>query len=65
MLVKFTAFGESSLDLFVYYFSATTDWTEHLQVRQEVNLGIMDIVAGLGLSIAFPTRTIHMMKDEA
>jgi len=65
MLVKFTTFGASSLDLFVYCFTATTDWTEHLQMRQEVNLAIMDIVADLGLAIAFPTQTVHVVRDEA
>jgi MscS family membrane protein len=63
MLVKFTEFGESSLDLFVYYFSGTTDWTEHLQVRQEINLAIMDQVEALGLSVAFPTRTVHLVQE--
>ncbi len=62
-LVKFTEFGASSLDLFIYYFSVTTDWTEHLQVRQEVNLGIMEIVEDMGLSIAFPTRTVHLVRE--
>ncbi len=35
MLVKFTTFNECSLDLFVYCFTVTTDWTQHLAVRQE------------------------------
>lgn len=65
MLVKFTNFGASSLDLFVYCFTVTTDWTEHLQMRQDVNLAIMDIVADLGLSIAFPTQTVHLIRDES
>jgi len=65
MLVKFTEFGASSLDLFVYCFTVTTDWAEHLQRRQEVHLGIMDIVEELGLSIAFPTRTVHLARAEA
>ena len=65
MLVKFTDFNSSSLDLFVYCFSRTTDWAEHLQVRQEVHLGIMDIVEEMGLSIAFPTRTVHLARAEA
>lgn len=65
IMVKFTEFNASSLDLLVYCFSSTTDWVEHLQVRQEVNLGIMDIVEELGQSMAFPTRTVHLVKDEA
>jgi MscS family membrane protein len=59
--VKFTDFGASSLDLFVYCFTVTTDWTEHLLVRQDVNLRIMAPVEETGLSIAFPTRTVHLL----
>jgi len=60
MLVKFIDFGPSSLDLLVYYFTAATDWDRHLSVRQQINLAIMDIVEGMGLSIAFPTQTVHL-----
>ncbi len=63
MLVKFTDFGPSSLDLLIYYFTATTDWERHLAVRQEINLAVMDIVAELGLSIAFPTQTVHLRPE--
>jgi MscS family membrane protein len=59
-MVKFTGFGPSSLDLFVYCFTETTDWVAHLQVRQDVQLDIMDILAELGLEIAFPTQTVHL-----
>ncbi|MFN2371003.1 MAG: mechanosensitive ion channel family protein, partial [Candidatus Krumholzibacteriia bacterium] len=65
MLVKFTEFGASSLDVFVYCFTRTTDWTRHLAVRQEVNLALMEMVQELGLSVAFPTRTVHLVGAEA
>ncbi len=64
MLVKFTDFGASSLDIFVYCFTRTTDWTEHLALRQELCLGIMDILEELGLEVAFPTRTVHLADGE-
>jgi MscS family membrane protein len=60
MLVKFTEFNTSSLDLFVYCFTVTTDWTKHLAVRQEVNLKIMHMVEEMGMEIAFPTQTVHL-----
>ncbi len=63
MLVKFTTFNDSSLDLFVYCFTVTTDWTQHLAVRQDVNLRIMSMVEELGMSIAFPTQTVHLIED--
>ena len=59
-LVRFTEFGASSLDVFLYYFTKSTKWDEHLGVRERVNLNIMRIVNEMGLSIAFPTRSIHV-----
>ncbi|RKZ15114.1 mechanosensitive ion channel family protein [bacterium] len=63
MLVKFTTFNESSLDIFIYCFTVSTDWTEHLRVRQEVNLDIMELVEKMGMSIAFPTQTVHLVGE--
>lgn len=59
-LVNFTDFGPSSLDIFVYCFTTTTNWTEYLQVRQEVLLKFMTEVERLGLGFAFPTQTVHI-----
>ncbi len=63
MLVKFTEFNNSSLDIFVYCFTGTTDWTRHLSVKQDVNLKIMEMVEDMGMSIAFPTQTVHLVDE--
>jgi len=63
MIVRFTDFGASSLDIFLYYFSRSTVWDEYLEVRERINLGIMHILEELGLEIAFPTRTIYIEDD--
>jgi len=63
MLVKFTEFNSSSLDIFVYCFTVTTDWTKHLAVKQDVNLRVMELVEELGMEIAFPTQTVHLVGD--
>ncbi len=60
ILVSFLDFGESSLDILVYYFTVSTAWLVHMDVRQRVNLKLMQAVEDRGLSIAFPTRTLHM-----
>jgi MscS family membrane protein len=62
-LVSFTDFGPSSLDILVYCFTKTTAWEEYLKVRQEVNLAIMRALEKMGLSIAFPTRTVYLHKE--
>ena len=59
-LVRFTDFGASSLDIFLYYFTRSIKWDEHLAVRERVNLTLMRVIREMGLSIAFPTRSIHL-----
>ncbi|WP_309382945.1 mechanosensitive ion channel family protein [Cerasicoccus frondis] len=60
ILVNFTDFGSSSLDILVYYFSLSTKWLEYMDVRQRVNCKIMRAIRDRGLSVAFPTRTLYL-----
>jgi MscS family membrane protein len=60
ILVRFTDFGSHSLNIMVYYFVDTVAWAEYLRIREDINLEIMEIVENLGLSIAFPTQTVHL-----
>ncbi|HEB72555.1 MAG TPA: mechanosensitive ion channel family protein [Nitrospirae bacterium] len=59
-LVYFTDFGASSLDIFLYFFSNSAVWAEYLEVRQRVNLKIMKKLEVMGLSIAFPSRSVYI-----
>ena len=63
MLVHFTDFGPSSLDILVYCFTRTTVWAEYLEAREDVNLRIMDILEGLGMEIAFPSRSVYLRRE--
>jgi len=65
-LVKFDNFDDSALSIFLYYFSASTVWEEYLQVRQEVNLQIMQLLESLNIAFAFPSRSLylHTMQDQ-
>ncbi len=60
IFVYFTDFGNSALEIFLYFFTTTTQWQEYLNVRQDVNLRIMKIIESNGLSIAFPSRSIYL-----
>lgn len=62
-LVNFYDFGPSSLDIFCYLFTRTTNWAEHMQIRQEFMLRVMEAMHGLGLSFAFPTTTVHLAGE--
>jgi len=59
-LVKFDNFEDSSLSIFLYYFTKSTHWDEYLQVRQEVNLQIMQALEQLNLEFAFPSRSVYL-----
>lgn len=62
-LVNFTDFGASSLDIMIYCFTSSTVWQEYLDARQDVCLKIMDILEGMGLEIAFPSRTVYLENN--
>jgi MscS family membrane protein len=62
--VRFTALSESSMDVEVVAYFATTNWGEFTLLRQELLLRMMEIVERAGSDLAFPTRTI-LMPDAA
>jgi len=61
--IYFSAFGESSLNVFCYYFTKSTNWAEFMNVREKTYLSIMKIVENNGSSFAFPTQTLHIEND--
>jgi MscS family membrane protein len=60
LMVNFVAFAPSSLDVMVYTFTKTTQWALFQDVRQDVFLKILSIVAQHGAACAFPTSTVHV-----
>lgn len=60
ILVNWTDFGASSLDILVYYFTTTTKWLEYMDVRQRINTKLAKAVDAHGSSVAFPTRTLYL-----
>lgn len=60
IFVKFDKYNDSSLDIFLYFFTITTEWEKFLDVKQDVNFRIMEILDEEGVSVAFPSRTIYM-----
>jgi len=59
IVVRFREFADSSLNILVYYFTKSTDFADHLETKERVNLAIMRAIDRMGLSIAFPTRTVY------
>ncbi len=63
LIVKFNAFGPSSLDFFIYTFTRTTEWVQYHEVKQDVLLQVAAIIDSHGAQIAFPTHTLHMQPE--
>lgn len=51
--------GESSLNIFLYFFTITTTWGEYLRIKEDINFKILQILEEEEVAIAFPCRSIY------
>lgn len=56
----FASFGDSSLDFEVVYYMLTPEYAVFMDKQQDINLRLLEELETLELSIAFPTRTLHV-----
>ncbi|NLR93246.1 mechanosensitive ion channel family protein [Flammeovirga agarivorans] len=61
--VRLNNFSSSSLDILLYIFFITKDWSEELQAREYLMLKILRIAEQIGIDFAFPTQTIHIAQN--
>ncbi|MBU2032255.1 MAG: mechanosensitive ion channel family protein [Alphaproteobacteria bacterium] len=61
---RFAHFGASSLDIEIWSYITVLDYAESRAIRQELLLTIFERLEAAGLSIAFPTQKIHLVRDE-
>ncbi len=64
VLVHFTAFGASSLDIDIKAVFRTTDFAEYRGAVERLNLDCIEIIARNGSGFAFPSRTVYVVGDE-
>jgi MscS family membrane protein len=57
---RFLRVGPFSFDVEVFAYILARDWDRFLEIQQELLLGVMDIVAQAGASVALPTQTLHL-----
>jgi small-conductance mechanosensitive channel len=62
--VYLNQFNSSSLDILLYCFLDVNDWAIELRERQRLFLDIIRLANRLGVSFAFPTQSLHMVKPE-
>ena len=62
--VRFVGFGDSSLDVDIYAYLLATDFSEYLEIAEDLNLRLMDAVAEAGTGFAFPSTTTYVVRDD-
>ena len=58
--IRFTGFGEQSLDLEIFAYILATEYADFLEVGEDLNLRMMEIVADAGTSFALPSQTTYL-----
>ena len=58
--VRFTDFDEDAILIKLHSFVKTTDFTEFLEVAEDLNFRVMQIVRSAGVSFALPGKSIYM-----
>ncbi len=58
--VVFSGYGDSSLNILLYFFLKVPDWSSELVEKQNVFVEILRLAHDLEVSFAFPTQTLHI-----
>ncbi len=61
--VYFNKFAASSLDVLLYCFLQTPDWSTELRERHRLFIDILRLAQRLGVQFAFPTQTVWLERS--
>lgn len=64
ILVSLYQFSDSSIDILVYCFSRSVDWSDWLNTKEDIMYKIMEILKENHLEFAYPTLTIEPSNTE-
>lgn len=60
--VHFTEFGDSNLNYEIVYYVDSNDYMDFANAQENINFKIVEQFAQQGIEMAFPTRTVHLVK---
>ncbi len=60
--VRFLEFGEYAQELELYIYIKTSDFSEYLEHREDINLKINDIIESAGAKFALPTTNVNLAQ---
>lgn len=63
VVVKFDRFGQDSLEILIQYMINTSDYGLYMSIKDEINFMILELFEKEKVSIAFPSMSIYMEKN--
>jgi small-conductance mechanosensitive channel len=60
----FASFGAFSLDFEFVFFVLSNDYTQYMDIQQDVNLRVYREFEKRGIEFAYPTQTLYLNKEE-
>ncbi len=63
--VYLNGFSASSLDIMLYCFVETPDWSMELREKHRLFADILRLADRLGVEFAFPTQSLHVVPEDA
>ena len=61
--VRFVELGAHSLDIEIFCYVEAKDYAAFLEIKEQLLLGVVDIIREKGADFAFPSQTIYLGKD--
>ena len=58
----FYSYGDFSLNFETVFYVINNDYTKYMDVREKINISIMEKFNKMGIEFAFPTQTLHIKK---
>jgi len=62
--VHFSELGDFSYKFEIVFYINTSDYAKYMDIRQEINFGIIEAFEKEGIIMPFPTQTISLMKND-
>jgi len=60
VVVHMNGYEEDGMEVYFYFFTKTTAWTEYVAIKQEIYLDILDLLNELDIKLAVPSRRLFM-----
>lgn len=62
--ISFDKFGDSSLEILLYFFLKVSDYKDELIAKEEIYISIKKLAQEIGVDFAFPSQSLYIEKSD-